>query len=721
MESLGRGVGDVAQAALQAQELDDINSAKDADNKYAEWVRNATYGDGGFMTLEGRNAVEGRSAFEKQAAEKRTEFGNGLTPGAAKHYQEASQSRLTSLLNSSIQHTADQRKSWFNDTANMRMQTFADDAVASYGDPKKVNAALLGGISELKEQAFMHGWDDDAFNARKQAYVSGITKNIALRIAVDDPLAAEKYINDAGGRLSAGDRFDLTKSLKAPILAAKANKNVADITGGLSRPTYDEDGDMTLEPEAAPRQDGGLRVEDGAVLPRQVAGPKAFEQVASALLHLREGRDSGALSSFIKNAAGLNVDPSVTPWCAAFANGVLGALGIKGTGSLSARSFLNFGMATDNPRPGDIVVLDRGGGKGHVGFFQGYDANGRILVLGGNQGRNGEVSVSAQDPSKLLGFRTAGVVDPNTMNLPNYSPQGLADINAKLDAISDPQERAATAKALNAYYTAQKKSIDAAREQAQQWANAQVVSDPTFDPMKLPINVQTAIGPSGMSSLIEYREKVRTSGQPMTDDRTLYDLQTQYANDPEGFAKVDLFQYRSKLSDQDWDKVTGWRQTALTDQRKAKDDGLDLTGAFSQSRDQLEAVGVIKQPSKMSDDDNKRVAQFQNALADQMQEFKQSNGGKKPTQTDVQAMINRLLLPIVIKTPGTFWDSKRDALMFEAGTRADNTTVETNVQYEDIPIDIRVKLARYLEQKTGQKPTNVQVAREYGDFILSRQ
>jgi uncharacterized protein (TIGR02594 family) len=729
MQSAANGLDNAADAAMRVQELDDINAAKDADNRYASWARGAMYGENGFMALEGKNAVDGRAEFEKQADQKRAEFSNGLTPGAARHYDEASRSRMNGLLDTSVRHAADQRKAWFTDTSNARIDSFANDALAAYGDNGKVNTALLSGIAELKQQADMHGWDSEAFNLRKQQFVSGVTKNIVLRMAADDPLAADKYMTDAGNRLSAADRYDLTKSMKAPLLAAKANRNLADITGGLSTPTYDDDGNMTLEPEAmaSPAKGGGQgaigRPNVGSDDPgRVLRGPKTFQEITGQLMHMREGRDSAALSSFIKNSAGLNVDPSVTPWCAAFVNGVLGSLGVEGTGSLSARSFLNFGTATDNPRPGDIVVLDRGGGgKGHVGFFQGYDANGRILVLGGNQGRNGEVSVSSQDPANLLGFRTAGVVDPNTMNLPNYSPQGLSDIDKKLSAITDPQERAATMKALGAYYTAQKKSIDATRDQAQQWANTQVMTDPTFDPMKLPINVQTAIGPAGMSSLIEYREKVRTSGQPVTDDHTLYDLQTQYADDPEGFAKVDLFQYRSKLSDQDWDKVTGWRQTALTDQRKAKDESLDLTGAFSQSRDQLEAVGVIKQPSKMSDADNKRVAQFQNALADQLQEFKQANNGKKPTQTDVQSMINRLLLPIVIKTPGSLWGTNsKDALMFEAGGRPDNSTVEMNVQYADVPVDIRVKLSTFLEGKLGRKPSQQEVSKAYADFVLSR-
>lgn len=58
-------------------------------------------------------------------------------------------------------------------------------------------------------------------------------------------------------------------------------------------------------------------------------------------------------------------------WCAAFVNSVLAANGIKGTGKLSARSFLGFGEATDTPNKGDIVVTKRGNdpAQGHVGFM----------------------------------------------------------------------------------------------------------------------------------------------------------------------------------------------------------------------------------------------------------------------------------------------------------------------------------------------------------------
>lgn len=105
--------------------------------------------------------------------------------------------------------------------------------------------------------------------------------------------------------------------------------------------------------------------------------------------------------------ANVNVDPRMVAWCAAFVNSVLAADGIKGTGSLAARSFLNYGEATEKPVQGDVVVSKRGNNaaQGHVGFYQGTDSKGRVLVLGGNTGDR--VGTSAIPQSDVLGFRRA--------------------------------------------------------------------------------------------------------------------------------------------------------------------------------------------------------------------------------------------------------------------------------------------------------------------------
>lgn len=74
-------------------------------------------------------------------------------------------------------------------------------------------------------------------------------------------------------------------------------------------------------------------------------------------------------------------------WCSSFVNWSLAQVGIPGTGSALARSWLDWGESLDEPVPGCIAVLSRedpDGWKGHVGFFLRADTE-FVYLWGGNQ------------------------------------------------------------------------------------------------------------------------------------------------------------------------------------------------------------------------------------------------------------------------------------------------------------------------------------------------
>ncbi len=93
-------------------------------------------------------------------------------------------------------------------------------------------------------------------------------------------------------------------------------------------------------------------------------------------------------------------------WCSAAVCWVFAQLGLPSTRSASARSWLKWGTALDEPRYGCVVVFDRSSkaqpGAGHVGFYVDR-IPGQIVVLGGNQGN--EVKVSLYPAAKVLGYR----------------------------------------------------------------------------------------------------------------------------------------------------------------------------------------------------------------------------------------------------------------------------------------------------------------------------
>jgi uncharacterized protein (TIGR02594 family) len=112
-------------------------------------------------------------------------------------------------------------------------------------------------------------------------------------------------------------------------------------------------------------------------------------------------------------------DPAVsgndeTPWCAGFVNWCLqnSGLGLKGTGSLMAKSFLKYGREVP-PTPGCICVLhdpNRGAVYGHV-FFLGHWTETTVIGIGGNQ--SNAVTVATFARSRVAGFRW-----PNSVPLP---------------------------------------------------------------------------------------------------------------------------------------------------------------------------------------------------------------------------------------------------------------------------------------------------------------
>jgi len=110
------------------------------------------------------------------------------------------------------------------------------------------------------------------------------------------------------------------------------------------------------------------------------------------------------------------------PWCAAFVNGVLEEAGLKGSGSLLARSFLTWGKKLDGPVPGCIVVFPRGKPpSGHVCIVESVDLDrGRITTIDGNV--SDRVARRTRKINTALGFRWPAGVPVNTGVSPSSPP-----------------------------------------------------------------------------------------------------------------------------------------------------------------------------------------------------------------------------------------------------------------------------------------------------------
>jgi uncharacterized protein (TIGR02594 family) len=130
---------------------------------------------------------------------------------------------------------------------------------------------------------------------------------------------------------------------------------------------------------------------------------------------------------FFAEAGHPEIHDDETAWCAAFANAMLRRAGYAGTGSLAARSFLNWGTKLEKPQRGCIVVFKRGNSEwqGHVAFFI-SDQGATVEVLGGNQGNS--VSYARFKKSDVLDYRW-----PQIAGVPQKAPPILSAVRSYPD------------------------------------------------------------------------------------------------------------------------------------------------------------------------------------------------------------------------------------------------------------------------------------------------
>lgn len=162
----------------------------------------------------------------------------------------------------------------------------------------------------------------------------------------------------------------------------------------------------------------------------QGAGPTQDAlQLAAQQLGMDENDQRAALQSYMADG-GVNLDPAVTAWCAAYVNASLAQSGQPTTGSNMARSFESWGQPVYSPQPGDVAVYPRGApgsGLGHVGFVNAVGPNGQIELLGGNQGN--AVTIQGRNASDATAIRRGfggGAVGPMPQTQGGNIPTAVA-------------------------------------------------------------------------------------------------------------------------------------------------------------------------------------------------------------------------------------------------------------------------------------------------------
>jgi uncharacterized protein (TIGR02594 family) len=96
------------------------------------------------------------------------------------------------------------------------------------------------------------------------------------------------------------------------------------------------------------------------------------------------------------------------PWCSSFLCYLVEVAGQKSVNSRAARAWLNYGIKTLSPVPGDIVVFWRGSRSSWMGHCGVYIAETPTHVLTGGGNQADEVNLTWYSKNKVLDYRAHG-------------------------------------------------------------------------------------------------------------------------------------------------------------------------------------------------------------------------------------------------------------------------------------------------------------------------
>lgn len=139
---------------------------------------------------------------------------------------------------------------------------------------------------------------------------------------------------------------------------------------------------------------------------------------ARSMLGLQEGRDRAKIQE-VTGKSGIN--PSTTPWCAAFAMNILKDAGVLDLKGLSNRNYCPtiVSWAKDKgiwgqrgsytPKPGDAIMFDwgRDGTSDHIGIVEKVE-NGKVITIEGNSSNSVKRNTYELGSGKIMGYVIGG-------------------------------------------------------------------------------------------------------------------------------------------------------------------------------------------------------------------------------------------------------------------------------------------------------------------------
>lgn len=709
VQDLGGAVGKWAEAKAYKAALTDEAEAYRAINEKIDYDREVLYDPtSGALNQTGANGTgANRDKATSRIAERRQQIAESLSPGARKIFERKADALDDTAADSLIKHDAVQTANYLNAEGQALVDNLLTSALDNYGSDAKWDQFTSSAISEAERLARLNGQPPEAIAKMRSDILGEAHRNRAIRIAYDDPIKADAYLDAHREEIGEARYGELKKGMEPAVVDRKAEDAV-----------------------------GALRGSDGYVGIRD-ANDDAW------LLYSNEGKvRNKPISPQLRTSMSFLRDMGITMEVFSGGQDAAGEGGRR-TGSTrhdhghAADVFfykdgrkLDWNNPADQPYFREIIARAKAAGVTGFGAGPGYMSDGSMHIGFGEPGVWGAGGKRDNAPEWLVAAYegTAQGVVPATEGGHDH---GYTTRSAyeEIMKIEDPKVRAAALAKLDQQLTTEAKLSAEDQKNAGNEAWKMFLQD-GMRPQDVPMDLQIKMGREGTLNFFE-SARAYESGTLVTDEEVYSDLQRMAVEDPNNFVALDLNNYRLDFSKSDFraieqlqlNTITALNKTE-TDGRKALDDPANMKELYAAAEQRYNDV-VPESGAKKGTEAAKQEAARRNRYLEQMSEYSRQfmqEKGRLMTYDEQNRLFSMLLTPIILESDGTLYGTnQREAMLFDAPFReADERVARAGVAAEDISL-VDEEVARdELVRFYGREPSDDEVVVHHNRKLLAQ-
>ena len=227
-----QGLSDINDARMIEEQQHNITAVNDTyANSFSPTIRKLLYDpQDGLMAKQGKDAVSALPDVEKAMETARTQtmatFQNDYQ---RKTFDSIARKHLQMELDGAYRHAQRENQVWQAQTSDAVVNEKLTSSVDHFNDPKWVDGAIGSGLYEIQAFGAQHGQSAEVVLQRSQDFVRKTRTAITQRLMIDDPLAAQKYLDEHASEL-AGPQFPvLVHQVRQAVLPVQAKTIANDI------------------------------------------------------------------------------------------------------------------------------------------------------------------------------------------------------------------------------------------------------------------------------------------------------------------------------------------------------------------------------------------------------------------------------------------------------------------------------------------------------------